>query len=220
MKTIFALALIMVFSTIATTGTETVADVTCKAGKDEYCGMCSVDKCSACYNSFLTAGEKACTEVTTALSNCVGYTSATECKTCNVGFMVSSGACVEITEANCTQMLDATKCKYCDNGAPNTAGKCDAVKACPAGCKTCGAADTECLVCTDAAQAWDFGTKTCVASTKNCLLNNGACTACAHGYYVNSAVDATAMTCLLSTKYSSTSVIQTISMLVISFMMF
>ena len=219
MKTIFALTLVMMLSS-GFIATEAAEDMTCAAGKDEYCGMCTDGACTNCYMSFMTSGDKMCTAITTALENCVMYSSQTVCTMCAEKYQLAAAgaSCTAVTEEMClVYNVTTSKCTACSNGKPGTDGKCPGTTKCDAGCTACG--ETMCHTCETAGQTWDFGTNACVANTMNCVLTSGKCSVCNYGFYANN-LAAADLTCLASTKYSSTSVIQTISMLVISFMMF
>ena len=223
MKTFLLIALIA-----APAWTETTS-VSCKEGTDEYCAMCTSDKCSICYNSSLTTKTGVCTAVDPEVANCSSYNSdAKTCKGCKPNGdkerYVASNKCEDTTMKSCLKQTDSTTCVSCD-GVMLKGKECTDEK--------CTTLDENCLSCTDATSktcglcksgyklSSDF--KKCEKTTETATelkdsgtgcnkTTDGVCKTCMYGYYVNSKSSADKMTCAKSTKYTGVSIIKTIAL--------
>ena len=82
-------------------------------------------------------------EPTTKVDNCIGYTNATTCGNCDIGYYYSSGdkKCMKIDITDCDEVNPEapTKCVTCGNGVKPKDGKCDSGNdKCPDNCDSCG----------------------------------------------------------------------------------
>ena len=110
-------------------------------GSDEYCLYCMNDTCASCAMTYLK--EKVCTEPTTKIDYCTGYSSATLCSDCDMGYKLSSDkkSCVSLGIDNCAGVDDEapTKCVLCMNSKKNdpATGKCTDDDCTVKNCKMC-----------------------------------------------------------------------------------
>ncbi len=107
---------------------------------DTKCVSCDGTTCLACNGYYLSGGK--CMEPTTKVDNCSGYSNATTCEGCDLGYYYKSAdkKCVKIDVANCA-FVDPTAptvCIGCNNGVNVKDGKCDSGNTkCPDNCDTC-----------------------------------------------------------------------------------
>ena len=192
-------------STTTTTSTDSTTEVgNCSKGTDEYCGSCDGTKCTNCYASFLK--ENACEAPTTAIDNCVAYSSATVCSACNLGYEVKDSKCSAITITNCL-VVSESKCVLCDNGLHDAEGKCPGTTACTIeNCKWCNKpSDAEsCSKCNDGYLTSGTSCVTETTALAGCQTHaDSKCSMCAYGYYVKTYTSATEVTCAKSSRYTS-----------------
>jgi len=185
---------------------ETTTAGTCKEGTDEYCALCTSDKCTVCFASYINE-DGVCTEPTTKVEYCASYSGATACSGCLPKYNLVSNKCEAVTVANCL-VSDGTKCTTCD-GSHKTdddtmcTGSACTVENC-ASCKTVSEKE-ECQLCSAGyLLATDKLSCTKLEGAKEgCNIVSDACSSCYYGFYVNSASSVTPMTCKASSRYSS-----------------
>ena len=200
------IALFLILMTAPLVWAEETANGACKDGKDEYCMTCVSDKCTVCGGSYEDEGQ--CKAPTTEVENCLYYSSATACQTCDMGY--SGSSCAEISIENCYGLnpLDTTKCAMC-KGVTDEADltKCSGDACTLSNCLSCkGTGDDQTCQACEAGYTKAENEKSCTkdadpAEGKEGCANSG-CSSCSYGYYVSNASGATAA-CTKSTRYGS-----------------
>ena len=120
---------------------DTTADTTatkntgkCSEGLDKNCGQCVLGKCTMCWDMYADT-DGICQKPTTTIENCETYLTATTCKSCKLGYKLSTDTtCVKNTNENCLVEV-ADKCTICDGYSISTTGKCETK--CPDNCRVC-----------------------------------------------------------------------------------
>lgn len=174
----------------------TADTLTAACPEDPYCRSCNSAKCALCAYSYADSNG-ICQVPTTAVDNCIAYSSATACATCDYGYYLSSNSCTAISTTNC-EIVSASApatCLGCANSLLVTsAGACTGGATCTlANCDIC-ASNTNCYECDDkyslttsTATSTTAAATTCVAQpTSNCSSvassSNTACGICDDGY--------------------------------------
>ena len=216
------------FLIIAMIATASICDLSCGAGKDENCLLCTAaGACTACIYSGLAA-DGICKVPATKIENCGSYdTAATACTGCKGGYTLSAEkTCVANTVANCYTQV-STKCTTCNGYALKTDGTCDAAVACTAGCLSCTkVGDVE--TCTACATGSEYYMKMSSLTAFTCVKAEGAfegcalsvsdkCTMCSQGHYVTSLKAVAPITCAHSTTQSS-SIVKAVILSFIAFL--
>ena len=153
---------------------------------DEFCLACTDNNiCSICVNAYANDNGVCVQGDGETVENCFTFASATTCQTCNEGYYVSEGKCVEIAIDNCASVNsdEPTVCTACDNGKIPSNGNCEDGADCELdNCDICKSA-TECFECDDSHVLTEDGT--CVEeSVDHCRQRvDGACFMCERGYY-------------------------------------
>ena len=212
---------------------EAAANGMCKEGKDEYCAVCTSDKCSTCYASSLKTETGQCMAVSPEVEGCSSYTAdSTTCVACSDGTKwVGSGKCNAIDMTDCLRQKDATTCSFCD-------GKLLDGKACSdVACSTIDANCTSCMkvgetnTCAGCKEGYKVEGGKCVegkvttpemkTTSDGCAdSTDGKCALCKYGYYVNSASSADTMTCAKSTRYTSVAILKSIALALFAIALF
>merc|ERR1719259_717915 len=200
-------------STDTTSGgdsTTTEEKKTCKDGADEYCAACNDGTCTLCYASKVTDG--VCVGYDIPLDNCLAYTSETVCLSCNLGYEIDGGKCVEMKSIeNCLFAVEG-KCTICKNGMVDSEGKCPGTTACTLencmGCMKVGDNET-CVYCADDYRPADGKCVKIETALMGCAtVASDKCSACTFGYYVSTYTSATDVKCTKSEKYTSVNMVK------------
>ena len=155
--------------------------------EDTKCLSCDDTKCTSCYGYYLSDGK--CMEPTEKVDNCVGYTNATTCEGCDLGYYYKAAdkKCMKIDIANCVFVDPSapTVCLGCDNGVNAKDGKCDSGNdKCPTNCDTCILGF--CAWCSSG-YSLDVNLACIKEPWSNCLVVDGKdatkCGTCRPGYY-------------------------------------
>lgn len=110
------------------------------------CATVGATGCAQCASGFFPSAG-VCTPVTSAIANCLTYSSATACSLCNYGFtLLSNNTCAANGDATCSGS-SRTRCLICDKDSFLSAGQCAAVPAKITGCVVYGAGGTSCVQC-------------------------------------------------------------------------
>lgn len=85
------LALLIAVSML--TAVKTAAVANCNSGTATmYCTSCGVTDCTRCFGGYINLGT--CSAPTIPVTNCLEYSSSSQCSTCNTGFYLSGNACI------------------------------------------------------------------------------------------------------------------------------
>ena len=200
---------------------EETANGKCEEGKDEYCALCKSKACTSCYGSYVSSGQ--CMAPTTALDNCLAYSSATACSTCEPKYNLDSGKCTASTVENCL-VASGTDCLSCDGLHDATDDKkCSGTACTVENCVSCKK-ESDVEMCYGCAAEYELASdkKSCTkveGDYAGCTTNT-KCVACAYGYYVSTADGVDPMKCTKSTRYGSISVMGTVVMTIMTFLNF
>jgi len=143
----------------------------------------SYDKqvCVKCIDGyFFNAATSTCDPVTTTVTNCYQYATATTCQYCNQNFYPTSPTCSPVAGntpiANCISYSSPTVCQYCDVGYYLNGAQCTKVTTAITGCQIYDA-NQQCLYCnlpyvTENGLCTQLNTATCLyfADANNCAV--------------------------------------------------
>lgn len=173
---------------------------------------CLSTACIACVHSYPDSAGK-CQPYTTAVANCVMYSSATTCMACDNGYYLSGNSCVAVSDSNCNDVEASapTVCTECKNNKQfdTTTGKCNDTACGIANCARCSLDSSKKFVCSYCNDGYSRTTTgTCVSEvTANCVATDGTnCSLCKPGYYDSGS------TCTKSDLYSYEGSVQNLSM--------
>ena len=182
----------------------------CKDGKDEYCGKCESDKCTTCYKSYSDENGQ-CKEPTTTIENCLIYSSATACLSCDLGY--SGDNCTAISISNCgmLSLTESSKCAFCNGVQEAETNETCSGDACTIeNCYTCSGTG-EAQTCSSCSAGYELSSdkKSCAALSGDYVgcTTNSSCSQCRLGYYVSSASTESTIKCTESTRYKSSSIL-------------
>ena len=157
---------------------------------DEFCNSCGANNhCLMCTNAFI-ADSGSCVQGDGELvEDCQTFETSVTCQTCNAGFYLAAGKCIEITIDKCAAVssTDITKCVACFDNILPTDGKCDTdVKCTATNCDICGEGN----VCQDCDKGYSINENSvCITEPiKNCrgALSN-SCIVCRRGSFMATA---------------------------------
>lgn len=138
------------------------------------CHLCENGECSSCDERYFKDG-RTCSQCDISCLSCL---TATNCITCNIGYLsVGNGLCINCPAA-CTGCSNGV-CEGCVDNFHLVGNIC-----CPVGCSTC---DLErCLTCSD---GYLYVDGDCVVCPGNCVsCASGLCIGCQEGYYARNHV--------------------------------
>ena len=153
--------------------------------------------CGYCNTGFYVTATGTCTAVTTTISNCQYYASATTCANCTATYILSvdklsCSSFNNVTDGNCGNqiLLSSPVCTQCSVGYTFSNGVCTA----------CGLLSSGCLACD--------------------INNSSSCLICTTGYYMNSAGSCISTAVAPPTPVTPTTTASRMSvMLIISFVL-
>jgi len=94
------------------------------------CEVAGTTGCSKCLPGYYpdAANSNTCTVVSSPITNCVYYSSASVCSTCIPGYLYTGNACTYIYGAeNCAALSETATCSVCLPGYTLTSGTCVAI---------------------------------------------------------------------------------------------
>lgn len=174
----------------------TAAQDNCAAGSDRFCVECdtSARNCTFCVNSY-SGADGSCARITSNITNCEQYATASYCRQCSNGYQPYEGGCIPFDSDNCARAVptNTSLCLYCFNATfPNAQGRCGADTAANrcavADCAFCSRADA-CEECREGFVLAADG-RSCAASPAglgDCrrLAAGGGCQRCAFGSFAS-----------------------------------
>ena len=155
---------------------------------DPYCSFCMGSQCVGCNGASLVNG--ACVAPAQTVNNCVTFGTNGTCTTCNLGFYLNNGVCVENPGQGCAVYSLAGGCTGCFNNVRAISGNCtnngtNGVLCNDANCDVCLSTGT-CQYCSRG-YVLESTNNTCVSYDQGydgCLrVSGGVCTACRYGFY-------------------------------------
>ena len=145
-------------------------------------------KCGGCMEAYLDSATFQCKPPTTAVDNCMAYSSATTCAGCKEGYYLSGNSCTKNSLDKCHSQTSSTLCSVCednklvsDDFKTCTDTDCDIDN-----CDYCskGANVKVCAKCSSGYGLSATDGKCETEVTAHCLVHTGKnCMGCAPGYF-------------------------------------